>query len=80
MGGGEGVFFSPQWHGTDRSCGDYKPWKIRVAETGPVRGMSSCKELICKVSEGDSAYYYLRLRPVDGHRAWLRLVWLDWAK
>ena len=28
MGGGEGVFFSPQWQGTDRSCGGYKPWKF----------------------------------------------------
>ena len=27
--------------------------------------------------EGDSAYYYLRLRQADGHRAWLSPVWLD---
>ena len=26
---------------------------------------------------GTSAYYYLRLRQQDGHRAWLSPVWLD---
>ena len=26
---------------------------------------------------GDSAYYYLRLRQHDGHRAWLSPVWLS---
>ena len=26
---------------------------------------------------GDSAYYYLRLKQQDGHRAWLSPVWLD---
>ena len=30
--------------------------------------------------EGDSAYYYLRLRQADGHRAWLSPVWLDATK
>jgi len=28
---------------------------------------------------GDSAYYYLRLRQTDGHRAWVSPVWLDRA-
>ena len=28
---------------------------------------------------GESAYYYLRLRQQDGHRAWLSPVWLDRA-
>ena len=28
----------------------------------------------------DSAYYYLRLRQADGHRAWLSPVWLDAVK
>ena len=28
-------------------------------------------------SGGESAYYYLRLRQQDGHRAWLSPVWLD---
>ncbi len=32
------------------------------------------------VPEGESAYYYLRLCQVDGHRAWLSPVWLDWAQ
>jgi hypothetical protein len=27
--------------------------------------------------KGESAYYYLRLRQHDGHRAWLSPVWLD---
>ena len=27
--------------------------------------------------EGAWAYYYLRLRQQDGHRAWLSPVWLD---
>ena len=27
--------------------------------------------------DGASAYYYLRLRQADGHRAWLSPVWLD---
>ena len=31
------------------------------------------------VTEGESAYYYLRLRQRDGHRAWLSPVWLDRA-
>ena len=26
---------------------------------------------------GAWAYYYLRLRQVDGHRAWLSPVWFD---
>ncbi len=30
--------------------------------------------------EGELAYYYLRLRQVDGHWAWLSPVWFDWAK
>lgn len=29
--------------------------------------------------EGESAYYYLRLRQEDGHRAWLSPIWLDEA-
>ena len=32
------------------------------------------------VPEGESAYYYLRLRQVYGHLAWLSPVWFDWAK
>ncbi|MFB6219355.1 MAG: CehA/McbA family metallohydrolase, partial [Halobacteriaceae archaeon] len=27
--------------------------------------------------DGESAYYYLRLRQADGHRAWVSPVWLD---
>ena len=30
--------------------------------------------------EGDGAYYYLRLKQRDGHRAWLSPVWLDREK
>lgn len=30
-------------------------------------------------ASGESAYYYLRLRQTDGHRAWVSPVWLDRA-
>ena len=52
MGGGEGVFF--------RRNGTAPIGVVEVISHGnscgrasPVRGMSSCKELSCKVSEGD---------------------------
>ncbi|MCC9077057.1 hypothetical protein FKZ61_013180 [Litorilinea aerophila] len=34
-------------------------------------------ELELPVPAGEWAYYYLRLRQADGHRAWLSPVWLD---
>lgn len=34
-------------------------------------------EVALPAVEGASAYYYLRMRQADGHRAWLSPVWLD---
>ena len=78
---GEGVNFSAQLHGTapievveiisnGQCVWQSKPnsWDV---ELGGVE---------LPAPDGDSAYYYLRLRQVDGHRAWLSPVWLDSVK
>ncbi len=78
---GEGVHFSAQLHGTapievveiisDGKCvWQHKPnsWDVELDEV----------EL--PALAGESAYYYLRLRQADGHRAWLSPVWLDSVK
>ena len=79
MGGGEGVFFSPQWHGTDRSCGGYKPWKF-VWQSKSGAWDVELQGIELQGVGRRLGLLLFRLRPVDGHRAWLRLVWLDWAK
>ena len=78
---GEGVHFSAQLHGTapievveiisgGRCVWQHKPnsWDVELDGV----------ELPAQVE--DSAYYYLRLRQADGHRAWLSPVWLDAVK
>jgi hypothetical protein len=75
---GEGVHFSAQLHGTapievveiisGGQCvwqGKPDAWDVELDGVG------------LPAPEGDSAYYYLRLRQADGHRAWLSPVWLD---
>jgi hypothetical protein len=78
---GEGVHFSAQLHGTapievveiisGGQCvwqGKPDAWDVELDGVG------------LPAPEGDSAYYYLRLRQADGHRAWLSPVWLDATK
>ena len=62
-------------------------WYVRYDMLGDSRNLIGDNEysfelanVSCKVSESDSAYYYLRLRQADGHRAWLSPVWLDAVK
>ena len=78
---GEDVHFSAQLHGTapievveiisDRKC---------VWQSKPNSWDVELNGVELPAPAGDSAYYYLRLRQADGHRAWLSPVWLDLAK
>jgi hypothetical protein len=78
LGRGEAVHFSARLHGTApiqrieiisgaRCLWQAQPNRLDVELEGEV----------LPAPAGDAAYYYLRLRQVDGHRAWLSPVWLD---
>ena len=81
LAAGDGVHFSAQLHGTapievveiisDGKC---------VWQNKPNSWDLELDGVELPALEGDSAYYYLRLRQADGHRAWLSPVWLDAAK
>ncbi|MEE3259757.1 MAG: CehA/McbA family metallohydrolase [Candidatus Latescibacterota bacterium] len=78
---GEGVHFSAQLHGTapievvEIISGGQCVWQGK-----PDAWDVELDGVELPVPEGDSAYYYLRLRQADGHRAWLSPVWLDATK
>ncbi|MFT5087825.1 MAG: hypothetical protein ACI906_003271 [Candidatus Latescibacterota bacterium] len=73
----EGVHFSAQLHGTapietvEIISGGQCVWHNK-----PNSWDVELDGVELPVPEGDSAYYYLRLRQADGHRAWLSPVWL----
>lgn len=74
----EQVTFSAELHGTapiervDVVSGGETVWHRDPDEEDVV-----IEEEPLPAPEGESAYYYLRLRQVDGHRAWVSPVWLD---
>ncbi len=74
----EGVHFSAQLHGTapietvEIISGGQCVWQHK-----PNSWDVELDGVELPAPEGDSAYYYLRLRQADGHRAWLSPVWLD---
>ena len=78
---GEGVSFSAQLHGT-------APIEVvEIISNGQCVWQSKPNSWDVELDgvelpapDGDSAYYYLRLRQADGHRAWLSPVWLDSVK
>jgi hypothetical protein len=78
LSAGEGVHFSAQLHGTapietvEIISGGQCVWQSR-----PNSWDVELDGVELPVPEGASAYYYLRLRQADGHRAWLSPVWLD---
>jgi hypothetical protein len=75
---GKSVRFSARLYGTapiqrvevisDRRC----VWRAKPNERDVV-----LTDILLPAPEGASTYYYLRLRQVDGHRAWASPVWLD---
>ena len=75
---GEGVHFSAQLHGTapietvEIISGGQCVWQHK-----PNSWDVELDGVELPVPEDDSAYYYLRLRQADEHRAWLSPVWLD---
>lgn len=79
--GTDGVWFSAHLHGTAPIE------RVEIISNGSVIWESRPDALDVELNQeelpspGDaSAYYYLRLRQSDGHRAWLSPVWLDFQE
>ena len=78
LGRDEAVHFAARLHGTAPlevveviSCGRC------VWREEPGTWDVELEDIELPAPEGAWAYYYLRLRQEDGHRAWLSPVWLD---
>jgi len=75
---GEPVSFDAVLHGTapievvEIVSNDATIWQARPDEWD-----AEFKDVELSAALRESAYYYLRLRQVDGHRAWLSPVWVD---
>lgn len=79
LAAGESVYCSARLHGTapievvEVISGGRCVWRER-----PHRWDVEMNDIELPAPEGKWAYYYLRLRQADGHRAWLSPVWLNY--